>query len=446
MSRTRIQEIITLYKSQFPIGWVDAGDWSDDDKSVESYYTLNGIIDSFDQDVFYFFSQSVLSGEYTLRGYIPSILVELDELFRNGEIQDDEKNKFKSIIINRFNGLLNEYSVILKSYRYLLTILDNKYEFKRANYVVNAYRPKGSLNGISKFCRFYQILLSVTQTDHLLSSNDKTVRGLILSLNELEDGIKDATILPKNQKALSILKDKCLFLLKKLLIEDNKEFDFMIDFEPKHYDTATFKFTYFDDFDKHFEFYRTEVYSNESLGQDLDRKSFSSKLWIGQYPLLMKFYKDSKETDIAQINNILNDFDALYQELLVTFTKRSFDKYALQTLKNYMYNSAFSFKMKSDSYTIENLQEDVQKIIEMQKSTGILNFYPYRKAIAWLIDYFNSNNSLEEDVLVKIKSLLKKYIDKFESSIEWCKTMSFYPIQNAYRECLVTVKGFGADF
>lgn len=446
MKKTKIQEIIDLYKSQFSIGWVDSKDWTDNDKSLESYYELNRIIDFFDQDVFFFFSQSVLSGEYTLRGDIPNVLIDLDELFRNGEIQDGETNKYKSIIINRFNDLLNEFSVVLKSYRYLLTILDNKYEFKRANYVVNAYKTKGGLSGVSKFCRFYQILLSVTQIDHLLSSNDRTVRELILSLNELEDGIKDATILQKNQKALLILKDKCLFLLKKLLVEDNKEFDFMIDFERKHYDTTTFKFTHFDNFDRHFEFYRTEVYSNESIGQELDRKSINGKLLIGQYPLLMKYYKDSKNTDIAQINNILRDFDSLYENLFDTFQKRPFDRYALRSLKNYMYNSAFSFKMKDAAYTVEELQNDVQRIIELQNITGILNFYPYRKAIGWLINHFVNNNTLEEEKLSVIESLLKKYIAKFENSIEWCKTMSFYPVQNAYRECLTGVEGFGAVF
>lgn len=162
--------------------------------------------------------------------------------------------------------------------------------------------------------------------------------------------------------------------------------------------------------------------------------------------MLMKNYKDSKGTVLPQIDNILKGFDSLYEELDNKFTKRSFDKYALRTLKNYMYNSELSFKMKEYAYTLDRMKKDIQHIIGLQYSTGIFNFYPYRKAIVWLNQYFDSHVEWTELDLNDFRELMKKCIDQFEQSIEWCRAMSFFPIQNPYRECIVTVADFGVVF
>jgi hypothetical protein len=245
---------------------------------------------------------------------------------------------------------------------------------------------------------------------------------------------------------LKVLNEKCLFLLKKLLIDDGKYFDFMIDFQPYHYDTRDLSFSYYSDLDRRFEFYRSENYTNDPIGEELDIKAHKKTLFIGDYALLMKYYKDSANTRKVQIDNILKDFDGLYDSFCARFTQRPLDKYALATLKNYMYNCVFSFVMKEKSYTFDQLVKDLNNIIDIQFKTGILNFYPYRKAFKKALELLHSNDSLKIEDLMEYKNFLELCKSKFEESINWCRTNYFYPIQNCYRECLVPVADFGAVF
>ena len=81
----------------------------------------------------------------------------------------------------------------------------------------------------------------------------------------------------------------------------------MIDFKHKHYDTGKIDLGYLKGMDKYFEFYRAENYSNDELGNELDIRARNNALPIGQYSLLMKYYKDSKSTQKTQIDNIIKD-------------------------------------------------------------------------------------------------------------------------------------------
>lgn len=194
------------------------------------------------------------------------------------------------------------------------------------------------------------------------------------------------TLLPKNKLAIGILNEKCLFLMKKLLIEDNKEFDYLIDFELKHYSVKSLDFSYILKHDEAFEFYRSESYSNnDAYGLNLDRQAYSGKMFIGKYALLMKYYKDSKNTDETQIEHILDEFNSYYNSLSEQLNRRVFDKYALNTLKNYMYNSRLSYRMKSDNYSFDSLKRDIKEIMSLQKSTCVLTSIP----IGRLLDIFS---------------------------------------------------------
>lgn len=236
------------------------------------------------------------------------------------------------------------------------------------------------------------------------------------------------------------------FLIKKLLIEDNKDFDFLIDFVPRHYDASTLNISFFKELDEKFEFYRNEVYSNESYTMELDAEAINRSLKIGEYALLMKCYKDSPNTVLSQIENILADFKKLHSILWSKFDRRPFDRYALNTLKNYMYNCCLSFRMKDDNYTFGDLSKDILEVVDMQRRTGVYNFYPFRKAIEFILKTFKTNSELSEKDMGSQKKLLQKCITWFEEAIEWCHATKFYPIQCLYNECIVTVDKFGAVF
>lgn len=445
--KVKVRQIVELYKKEFYMGWVDTFDWSDDAKCQESLGVLKDKIGLFEQNVFCLFSQSVLSAEYLIRQDYEKILDSLYELFSNGEIYDDERNKYRTVAILTFNELIYEMLWVIKSLRHLITTLANKYEERRTKYIVNAYRVKGGVSPDSKYARYYEILIEVTRIDHFLSYEKRNISDLILYHSELSKGLEDKNIRSDIQTVIDILNEKCLFLLKKLLIEDNKEFAFMIDFKPTRYDTDNLKFKYFAVADKRFDFYRAESYSFDAYGDELDKRVNSrNSLFIGLYPLIMKYYKDSRDTKVQQIDNILKDFDEAYENLSKEFTQRPLDRYALGTLKNYMYNCRFSFMMQSPKYTFEMLKKGLDEVMVIQAQTRILNFYPYRKAFEKALVLLHNNETLDKEVLNDYREFLNLCIAKFSEAMLWCRVNCFYPIQNCYRECLNPVPDFGAVF
>lgn len=445
ISRIKIEQIVRAYKDEFPMGWIDFYAWDSNNCPV-SLESIRDKVNTFGQEVLYLFYQSVLSGEYLIKEDFPKSLDSLSDLVANGEVFDDESNQLKTIAIRLFNAMTYELGRVIRSYRYFLTLLNNKYEERQTKYIVNAYRVKRTFSNEGKYERLYDLLLEITRIDHFLSYDKRTIDDLIIYHNELSKAQGDENLSEKNRLALRILNEKCLFLLKKLLIDDNKEFDYMIDFQPKHYDTRKLPFEFFTDMDNGFEFYRTEKYTNESLGNELDIKARNRELHIGEYALLMKYYKDSPQTSKPQIDNILGEFMQMYDSLSVKFTRRPLDRYALGTLKNYMYNCRYSFLMQDSTYTFKQLQQGLNEIINIQYQTGILNFYPYRKAFEKALQQLHNNETLDKNQLNEYKQFLQLCITKFSEAIQWCRTYCFYPIQNAFRECLVPVPGFGAVF
>lgn len=445
IERTKIEQIVRIYKETFQLGWIDGYDWNQDNSS-QSSETVIDKLKTFEETVFNLFAQSVLSGEYLIKWNYAQTLDSLFELLNNGELYDEEENKYKTVAIQFFNSLIYELSAIIRDFRHLLTTLNNKYEYRPTKYIVNAYKRRRDFITSTNFGRLYDILISITRIDHFLSNDKRTISDLIIYHTELSKELENKNLNNNTILALSIINEKCLFLLKKLLIDDNQVFDFMIDFEHKQYDTRNFKLKYFSEIDKRFDFYRSDVYQNEPFGDELDYKAHQQSLPFGQFTLLMKYYLDSPKTRRVQIDNILKDFDESYNALSIHLTKRPIDRYALGTLKNFMYNCRFSFMMRESSYTLKQLEEGLEDIIGIQEQTGIYNYYPYKKAFEKALLLFDNNKFLDKIELYDYKRFFELCITKFSEAINWCRTNYFYPIQNTYRECLVRVAGFGVVF
>lgn len=442
--KTKIEQIVELFKNSFPMGWMDCYDWNV--AATDSWNAVKEKQRAFEEETFFLFSQSILSGEYVIRGEYSNGLETLYELLSNGELYDDETEPLKTVAIRGFNKMTYLLIEVIKSYRHMLTTLNDKYAERQTKYIFNAYRVQHQIDASAPYGELYSALIEITRIDHFLSYGKKTIDYLIVYHTELSKAIEDRNISENVKRALDVLNKKCLFLLKKLLVDDNREFDYMIDFKPRHYDTNKLELGYLDGMDKRFEFYRVDSYGNDATGNNLDIRARNNSLSIGQYTLLMKYYKDSKNTCNPQIDNILKDFNKRYDYLAGQFTKRPLDIYALGTLKNYMYNCRFSFMMKSSGYTLSQLEKDLNEIIDIQYSTGILNFYPYRKAFEKALQLFHKNKKLEKVEQDKYKTFLQMCILKFSEAMKWSRTNCFYPIQNTYKECLVPVKEFGAVF
>ena len=451
-SETKIVRIGERYKEEFPMGWQDKYEW-DGSHCEESMLSAFKKIKDFDREVFCLFSQTVLSGEYLIRQQ--KVYEQLDncrDLLLDGEIKDDDTNKNKTRVVNDFNSMLHDLLYATKSFMHLIKLLENNYEDKE-DYIVKAYRAEACPHRDDSYHRLYEILINLTRKDHFLSHEDKIKKDLIYYHEELSDYIRNSEldeVTDDNGKRfnliLNIMNQKCLFLLKKLLIEDNKEFVYMTDFKKTRYDSNKLPIEFFSEMDNYFEFYRAQSHQHKHFVRELDVRSDNHTLPIGSYTLLIKYYMEDKDTSMSQIEHIIADFDSLYDELSSCSKERPIDKYSLSVLKNYMYNCRFSFVLKQKKCSLEMLEDELNKIMEIQSKTDIHNFYPYKKAFEKARCLFKTEESLEQEKLNEYKIFMQLCIKKFSEAITWCKNRCFYPIQSRYRECLVRVPGFGPVF
>lgn len=230
-AKTRIEQIVKLFKDSFPLGWANGFRW-DSDHGEESCNSFRDKVSAFENEQFPLFAQSVLSAEYLIRRDFPKTLDALYELLTNGELYDDEVDQYKSVAIRSFNEMTYGLSSVIRRLRYFLTMLNNKYEEGQTKYVVNAYRIKKERSSESTYGRYYDMLLDITQIDHFLSYDRHDIRRLIIYHNELSRGVDNKNLSDNSITVLDILNEKCLFLLKKLLIDDEKVFSYMIVFNP----------------------------------------------------------------------------------------------------------------------------------------------------------------------------------------------------------------------
>lgn len=111
------------------------------------------------------------------------------------------------------------------------------------------------------------------------------------------------------------------------------------------------------------------------------------------------------------------------------------DTYAYYSLRNYMYNSRFSFYCQNDKrYSVEELEKDIEKIKSLQEETFIQNYHPYLKAIEYLIKRLEEDiaKSIDKVKLHKELDLLEDCLADFRKNVKWCKIMQPYLIQMTY--------------
>ena len=103
----------------------------------------------------------------------------------------------------------------------------------------------------------------------------------------------------------------------------------------------------------------------QSLNQSSDTFTFPDMV------LIMKCYQELSGRE-SGIENVL----ALFQKREIGSTR--YDVYSYNVLKNYFYNSRFSNRLSSPTYSLDDFERDYSFIVDLQKETGINNFHPYK--------------------------------------------------------------------
>ena len=437
-----IEESKQEYENNFPALWIEKYDWNDELSSKNSYETSMRKLKGFTEIFFLSFCKSILSGEYIKnRSKVQTSFDDIEDLIIHEyedptNLEPNRINQFKVATYDKYKKLDSDIRVCITHYRALCDLVNDKINFSSQDSLFNTFSVKGVIDSSGLLIKIVQHVIPLCFLDHVLSNEKENIKNLILRRDaikkELEKNKKNNIIEPVFQ----ILYEKCSFLLKKIIHFSGRS-EYSLDFKKYSLTDQDIRLGILSPFDEKFNFLDQGQYDERKISQYQDHIQ-DKKERVSDIILLMKYYQKDNGT-IEQINNLLKIFEERYRFLFSRVKERPFDNLALRTTKNYLYNCRFSFKLGLDSYSFEELKKDMAEIRNIQVETRIKNFFPYLKAVKYLINTVSlefEGNSNDKEVALKEKlDLLDSYMDVLKSNLDWCRNQSFYPFQLIYEEC-----------
>lgn len=437
----KLMQLVLEAQREFPVNWMDTLDLEND--FPESINRIEG----FAVKAFVVFAKSILSGEYIIRDdIIPALDMLRDTLCHEMPVDNTDEQNNLIILKSEYMGLCDLISFNIDKYKQFIMKLRNRYTLSQSNVMVNAFRVTRGIGANHYMSEYFHLLFEIAEYDHLLADRRTSINNLILHHSLLSKEYSQGDLNEEFILALKVLDMKALFLIKKLLIDDNYEFDYLIDFENYHYDARSCDVSLLEPFDTAFEFYRRNDYIEDNYVRKMQYNILNGTYRLRELALLIKYYKDRPDSSLTQIDNLIKLFEEKYSLLSEKHKKREYDIYALNTIKNYMYNCRFSFILKTSGGKYDELVSEMDKIEDLQKQTRIFNFYPYEKAISHIISLLDKNDKLSFREASIYLEKLDYYIVKYEQALQWCQEQIFMPVQNVYNDSIVAFPDFGAVF
>ena len=230
----KLEKLVAHTQDVFPMDWLERYDWNN--ITEQDFLSILGKIDEYVVSAFVAISKSILSGEYLIRKNIVDVLNELKDVLCYDIILDTiNTDKFKIQTYYKEASTLLEFNI--NRYKQFITKLENRYIVKRSRFLVNAFTVGHQKGENHPMAGYFDVLFDIVEFDYLLSGDKDSVRMLILHHSRI-NGLSGSPISEELKRVLEILDQKSLFLLKKLLIEDANEFDYMIDFQIQHYSVS----------------------------------------------------------------------------------------------------------------------------------------------------------------------------------------------------------------
>lgn len=372
------------YLDYFPVDWIDKLSWIDSKESISSFRSGFSNINNFVNLIFVLLSKSALSGEYIHNENMSRIAKELKELTAHeyASPTSSVQNELKDKLYKEYETIDKEIRICLTHYNSLWSLVSDKIDNSDHDYIFNVFSVTGNLIDNRLLTGFVRFIIPLCKMDHMLSFAKNSISDLILLREDLKKELQkynsgDVGLVYK------ALFDKCSFLLKKMLHVSGKSeycFNFKsysIKDEDIEIDTLS-------------NLYKKFIFLHGQNDEDIDvcewqNKCLLKNVRISEIVMLMKYYQKDGGT-LNQINNLLFYFNKLYDRLYKKVLYKDFDRHALNTTKNYLYNCRLSYKIQQSQYKFEEFVSDMKEIDNLQIETGIRNFYPYRKAVGFLIN------------------------------------------------------------
>lgn len=432
MDRTIIDSIKADYLKTFPESWFSEYDFSTESEAEKSALHIVSKTDDFMRRSFCAISSSVISGEYVVKDIRASLDNLLEILFRENPYE-----QFPEVQQNAYNKFCDTEAIILEAidrYRDFIYYFENRCDVRATKHMLHLVRRRTLSSIDSYYPQLIHLLFKVCTFDIKPSYNDEVIKNLLFCHTELSSIISEMKYGKEIISVCEILRDKCMFLLKKILESDNQDVDYLVDYHQRHIGIDEQVAPYLKEFIKRFELYIKEQYENEPLADKIDKEVLNQCNKIWDLPLIIKYYKDKKGTTQRQVDNIIDRFN---KQLAEYNKKGQYDKYALATLENYMANCRLSFISSCEGFQPDELFKEMDIIENLQDKTGIKNFYPFRKACIFLSSYIQLHRNDTDYHLPEILRKLDYYMIKLENALIWCKEQDYIPIQVPFEGCIV---------
>jgi len=381
----------------------------------------------------YFFfinlNEAIFSGEYLEKKYINNI-----DNFISILPTSEEKSEFSLCI-----------RATLDQYKLIISLINNRLSLQEDLLLFSAIKNKKYEYRNDLIIDINLFSLSLMKNDHLLAKNDDLGQELILMKNELE--LKQIVDDENIKNIYNRLYSKCLFLIKKIYFEYEKNDSrrFSIDFQESDLDkisesNSENNFTKIVNClnkrdDKEFE----KIYT--SYIEKFSQNNYSTLGFI----IITQYYRLNTK-DQEQLKNLKQQFDD-FERSKTKNDISAFDKYALNSIKNYIFDCLFAIKVEDKKYDYKDLKEDLKNIHKIQQDTKINNYHPYYKALQWFSEKVKNDafGDDDDDSSQDKDKTYKELINLYEKSLGWCDHRRFYPIQLLKEECITNNKIFIAS-
>lgn len=434
-----IVQLIEKYKKDFSETWTEDEDWSSKEK--ESYLKCKKTIDSYSELFFVTFSYSILSGEFiNKKDIINSTITQLLNITTKEYGSPTENSVLKEKIMDDFDILNKNIKYACLEYRSIITFYPSHYKTLHNNYRFRVYSQVKNPKSDNKISYFYNLVIDICKFDFYFKYENNSFNELIILKNLIEKFLKKETS-KDIIDVLNICKEKIDFLIKKLLLYSGISV-FSIDFTDYQLESKDIVLKNFDYLWEQYELFscidnKITSVSNHPLIVKYQIKSNENTIKFSELILLMRVYCNDKNSSESQIRNVLDIFNSKY-ETEFSGTLHEFDNYALNSMKNVMYNCRLSYYLKQPHYTIEKLGQDMEIIADFQYKTGVINYFHFQLAIEYLLKKAKEQISFND--LKVIKELLDKYIVGYNKAINQCQKEKFYPLQLTFEECSFYIK------
>lgn len=438
-------ECIDQYEKQFPEDWIEQLNWDSEENAKDSFSKGRQEILNFVDFCFVRIGNSLLSGEYIVRRkYFNTAKDSFEKYWEKEHLCPENGNSIslRKDLYSLYEQLDNHIKALFFAYTKLVVAVDEKLETDRHNYLfkINTFEPTASID-FKLFVILREIIIPICYIEHYLAYEDNIRKTLGLYIEHLELLCNDKEE-SEIKRVLLLTKYKASFILKKL-IRSGEPFNILINCDKKTLSRESLP-ALPESINKLFYYYECVHekyrYSDDDIVNS-QRHIISEQHSFLDMALLMHYYCSTNKS-IQQIDNLLCQFNSNYNKLFQKKYHFTFDNHALCTLRNFMYNCRLSYRVNHE-YSLDELEKDINKIQAIQDETFVYNFYPYKKAIEFLIK--NIREKVEQrDLNYDYDSnidLLESYIKKFNHNVEWCESHKFYPIQLPFKECVVDVDG-----